>query len=96
MCHRLVEYLAIGCCVVRPAPKTRLHVPLADGINTKYGRDDPSDLVGTCANLSSDPTKSARIGIAAREYYDRFLRTDQLAGYYVDRCASILSWRDSG
>jgi hypothetical protein len=90
MCHRLVDYLAIGCCVVRPAPLTRLPVPLTDGLNIRYVQRDLSDLVDVCAELVGDPARSTEIGLAARDYYDRYLRSDQLAGYYLDRAAAIL------
>jgi hypothetical protein len=95
MCHRLVDYLAIGCCVVRPAPLTQLPVDLADGHNIRYVQRDLSDLVDVCAELVADPARSVEIGLAAREYYDRYLRADQLAGYYLDRCVAILA-ADSG
>ena len=90
MCHRLFEYLAIGCCIVRPQPQTRLPVPLTDGLNVRYVRSDLSDFVGACTELAADPARGARIGLAAREYFDRYLQVDQLAGYYIDRCVSIL------
>jgi hypothetical protein len=90
MCHRLVDYLAIGCCIVRPLPGTRLHVPLEDGLNIRYARADLSDFVDACADLADDSGRSIQLGLAAREYFDRYLHPDQLAGYYIDRCVSIL------
>ncbi|MGZ4195159.1 MAG: hypothetical protein ACXVFQ_02140 [Solirubrobacteraceae bacterium] len=90
MCHRLIDYLAIGCCVVRPAPLTRLPVELGDGLNIRYVQRDLSDLVDVCAELVGDPARSTEIGLAARDYYDRYLRAEQLAGYYLDRCVAIL------
>ena len=90
MCHRLIEYLAIGCCVVRPAPLTRLPVELTDGLNIRYAQRDLSDLVDVCAELIGDPARATGIGLAARDYYDRYLRGTQLAGYYLDRCMAIL------
>jgi Glycosyl transferases group 1 len=90
MCHRLVDYLAIGCCVVRPEPLARLPEQLTDGLNIRYARRDLSDLVDACAELVGDPARATEIGLAAREYYDRYLQTDQLAGYYLDRCVAIL------
>lgn len=90
MCHRLVDYLAIGCCVVRPEPFTRLPRQLADGLNIRYARRDLSDLVEVCAELVADPARVAQIGVAARDYYDRYLDVGQLAGYYLDRCVTIL------
>jgi hypothetical protein len=90
MCHRLIDYLAIGCCVVRPEPFTRLPEDLTDGLNIRYVRRDLSDLVDACAELVGDPAGAAHIGLAARAYYDRYLQADQLAGYYLDRCVAIL------
>jgi hypothetical protein len=91
MCHRLVDYLAIGCCVVRPEPLTVLPQELTDGLNIRYFRRDLSDLVDVCAELVADPARCREIGLAAREYYDRYLQTDQLSGYYLDRCVAILA-----
>jgi hypothetical protein len=91
MCHRLVDYLAIGCCVVRPMPRTRLHVPLIDGTDIRFTKDLESGFIGACAELVDDCARSARIGLAAREYFDRYLHVDQLAGYYVDRCLAQLT-----
>jgi hypothetical protein len=90
MCHRLVDYLAIGCCVVRPEPLTRLPVQLTDGLNIRYARRDLSNLVDVCAELVGDPARAKQTGLAAREYYERYLQTDQLAGHYLDRCVAIL------
>lgn len=90
MCHRLIEYLAIGCCVVRPAPLTQLPVKLTDGLNIRYAQRDLSDLVDVCAELVGDPARATGIALAARDYYDRYLVGTQLAGYYLDRCMAIL------
>lgn len=89
MCHRLIDYLAIGCCVVRPAARTTLPEPLADGVHIRYVREDLSDLVDACETLVRDPGAAARMGAAARAYFDHHLRVDALAGYYLDRCLSL-------
>jgi len=90
MCHRLVDYLAIGCCIVRPAPQTTLHVPLTEGVNILFVSTDLSDLVEVCAELVQDQERCDRIALQAREYFDRYLRADQLAGYYVHQCLAVL------
>ncbi len=90
MCHRLIDYLAIGCCVVKPVPNTVLHVPLVDGVNVAFVKKDLSNLIDVCAELLNDALRRNRIARAAREHYDRYLRPDQLAGYYLDRCLSHL------
>jgi glycosyltransferase involved in cell wall biosynthesis len=86
MCHRLIDYLAIGCCIVRPAARTMLPEPLADGVHIRYVREDLADLVDACEALVRDPGAAARMGAAARAYYDRHLRVDALADYYHDGC----------
>jgi hypothetical protein len=91
MCHRLVDYLAVGSSVVRPRPNTTLHVPLTDGVNIRFADDSLSDLVDICAELLANDAERNRIALAARDYHERYLRPDQLAGYYVDRCVSALS-----
>jgi hypothetical protein len=91
LCHRLVDYLAVGCAVVRPQPETVLHVPLTDGVNVRFANRDLSNLVDVCAELLADDAQRNRLALAARDHHERYLRPDQLAGYYVDRCVSVLS-----
>jgi hypothetical protein len=90
MSHRLVDYLAMGCCVVRPEPETRLPTPLSDGVNVRYVRPDLSNLVDACDELVRDRTASVRMGLAARDYFDRHLHVEPLASYYIDQCLSVL------
>lgn len=91
LCHRLVDYLAIGCCVVRPAPVARLHVPLQDGVEIRYVRPDFSDLVEVCDELVTTPERVTALGRSARRYFERFLHPAQLTGYYIDRCLALLA-----
>jgi hypothetical protein len=41
--------------------------------------------------LLTDDAGRNRMALAARDYHERYLRPEQLAGYYVDRCVSVLS-----
>jgi hypothetical protein len=91
LCHRLIDYLAVGCAVVRPEPETVLHVPLVDGVHIRFADRDLSNLVEVCAELLLDDSQRNRLALAARDYHERYLRPDQLASYYVDRCVSVLS-----
>ncbi|MGH2884560.1 MAG: hypothetical protein ACRDPA_17985, partial [Solirubrobacteraceae bacterium] len=91
MCHRLVDYLAVGCTIVRPQPQTILHVPLSDGVNIRFAAGDLSDLVDICGELLADDAQRVRLARAARDYHARYLHPDQLAGYYVERCVALLS-----
>src|SRR2546422_6483286 len=45
LCFRLIDYLAVGACVICPRLRTRLHVPLVDREHIVYTADDLSDLV---------------------------------------------------
>jgi hypothetical protein len=90
LCHRLVEYLAVGACVVGPRPGVELHVPLVDGEHVAYAADDLSDLVDVCERYVRDAPARERMAAAARKYFDRYLHRDQLAAYYLDVLATRL------
>jgi hypothetical protein len=85
---RLVDYLAIGACVVRPAPSVRLPVQLVDGEHAIYCASDLSDLADVCAELVRDDEERERIAGNAREFFDRNLHRDRLGAYYVRRIAA--------
>jgi Glycosyl transferases group 1 len=84
--HRLIEYLAVGACVVGARHKTILHVPLEADRHIVYSREDFTDLVEVAARYLEDDGARARIAHNARDYFDRYLRPEQLAAYYLDRC----------
>ncbi len=90
LCHRLVEYLAIGACVVRPRPTTRLPVDLVDGRDLVYFAPDLSDLVEVCASLVADEHRRRRIGTAARAYFDAHLHRTRLAEHALAAIARRL------
>jgi hypothetical protein len=90
LCHRLVEYLAVGACVVGPRPGVELHVPLVDGEHVAYAADDLSDLVEVCERYVRDAPARERMAAAARDHFDRYLHRDQLAAYYVHVLATRL------
>jgi hypothetical protein len=82
-CFRLVDYLAIGSCVVGPRPRTVLHSPLVDGRDLAYCRDDLSDLVSLCRRYVDQDDDRERLARGAREYFDRNLQPRQWAAYYL-------------
>ncbi len=90
LCHRLLDSLAIGTCVVGIRPKVRLPVPLETGVHLAWVRDDLEDLVDTCSDLLADETTRARLGAAARDYFDRFLHPSQLVDFYASTCLTRL------
>ena len=90
LCHRLVEYLGLGCCVVRPQPKAVLHIPLVDDEHVVCFKRDLSDLVEVRERLLADPARQERIGAAARALFDGHLHRDQLAGHWLQVLAQRL------
>jgi Glycosyl transferases group 1 len=81
--YRLVEYLAVGTCIVGYPHRARLHVPLVDRVHVVYAREDLTDLVDLCARYLDDPAERARLTRNARDYYDRYLHRDQLSAYHL-------------
>jgi hypothetical protein len=90
LCFRLLDYLAIGSCVIGPRPGARLHAPLTDGENVVYCADDLSDLVDLCEHYVRHDDERERIAGAARAHFDRCLEQTQWAAYYLRTAADAL------
>jgi Glycosyl transferases group 1 len=95
-CHRLIEYLAVGACVVGRRPRNVLHVPLVHGEHVAFVQDDYSDLVEVCARYVEDAAARERLRRSSRAFFDRYLHVDQLAGYYLWRVAGLVSAGSAG
>lgn len=85
-CFRLIDYLAVGACVVGPRPLNSLHVPLEDRVHVVYTKDDLSDLVPLCRQYVEDAAARDEIRRNARKLFDDFIASDQLAAYYLHSC----------
>jgi hypothetical protein len=85
-CYRLVENLAIGSCIVGPAPRNRLPIPLEDGVHMAFCRPDLSDLVERCAHYLEHPEERLRLVRGSRDYFDRTLHREQIGDYYLRCC----------
>ena len=81
-CFRLVEYMAIGSCIVAARHRTRLPVDLIDGEDIIFV-DSPKEMADTCAVLLEDEARVERIAQASRRYFDRHLTRRALASYYL-------------
>ncbi len=84
LCARLIDYLAVGACVVKPPPSSRLPVRLVDGVHVVYCADDLSDLGDVCAQLVRDEEQREAIARNARDFFDRYLHRRRLGERYLD------------
>jgi hypothetical protein len=82
-CFRLIDYLAVGSCIVGPPHGTVLHVPLVDGEHVVYTEPSLSNLVELTAELVADEPRRERLAHNARNFFDRFLDARQLTAYYL-------------
>jgi Glycosyl transferases group 1 len=85
-CYRLIDYLAIGSCVVARRHETVLHVPLVDRRDIVFAEPDMSDLVDLCTYYVTHDDEREAIARNARDFYDRYLSWRQLAAYYLHTC----------
>ena len=83
-CYRLIEYLAVGACVIGPELGTEMHVPLEAGLHLVRVSRSLEGLVDECARLLGDVNLRRSIGRAAEDYFDRYLALEQLGAYYLD------------
>jgi len=86
---RLIDYLAIGCCVIGPPHQSRLHVPLEDRMHVVYCKPDYSDLEELCVHYIAHDLERSRLVEASRRFFDTYLRREQLAAYYLSCCTRL-------
>ncbi len=84
LCYRLIEYLAVGACVIGPELENQLPVPLESGVHLVRTPRNLDELLDACERLLAEPERRAAIGRSAGEYFDRHLALEQLGAYYVD------------
>ena len=85
-CYRLVENLAIGSCIVGPAPRNGMPVPLEDGVHMAFCKPDLSDLVERCSHYLEHEDERLRLVQGSRDYFDRYLHREQISDYYLRCC----------
>jgi len=96
LCTRLIDYMAVGACVVGPPPGVRLPIPLVDGVHIVHCAPDLSDLGDICAELVGHEDERERIARCARDYFDRHLHRRKLASYYLRQIVRAALATDSG
>ena len=98
-CFRLIDYFAVGACVIAKRHRTKLHFPLIDKKNIVYAKDDMSDLVDLCDYYVKNDDAREEICSNSRDFFDRHLHRDQLSRYYIYQCIDAIkngNTNDSG
>ncbi len=91
LCFRLIDYMAVGACIIGPRPRVRLHRELVEGRHVVYTKDDLSDLVDLCERYLQDDDAREALCRESRDFFDRYLHRAQLARYYVYTCLERLT-----
>lgn len=84
LCFRLIDYLAVGACIIAYPHKARLPVPLTSGQNIIYCKEDLSDLNDLCEFYVNNDQEREAIAQSARAYFDIHLSRPKLASYYIN------------
>ena len=84
-CFRLVDYLAVGSCIVSFPHKALFPKPLVPWEHIVYVKDDLSDLVSVCEYLLDNPDVIESMANKSRDYFDKYLHARQLGAYYVGK-----------
>ncbi len=85
-CFRLIDYLAVGSCIIGPKHANILHVPLEDRKHIVFTKNDLSDLVELCKYYLEHDEERKELCHNSRIFFDRYLHREQLASYYLDCC----------
>jgi hypothetical protein len=89
-CHRLVNYMAVGACIIGPPHRNRFHVPLRDREEIAFTKPDLSDLVDLCAYYLENDEEREKMCRASRRYFDLNLHRRNLSSYYLRQILNTL------
>jgi len=90
LCFRLVNYLAVGACIIGPPPRNVLHAPLTDRVHVAYTKPDLSDLVDVCSYYLAHDEAREEMARRSRTFFDECLHKDNLTAYYLRCCLDRL------
>lgn len=88
-CFRLIEYLALGKCIIGPPHATVFDPPLVDGVHIRYCKPDLSDLIDLCEYYLKNETERNRLASEAKNYFDSYLHNEKIADYYINKIITI-------
>jgi hypothetical protein len=84
LCFRLIDYLAVGACIIAYPHQAKLPVPLTPGREIIYCREDLSDLNDLCEFYIHNGQEREAVAQAARAYFNDNLCRPKLASYYIN------------
>jgi Glycosyl transferases group 1 len=89
-CHRLINYFAIGACVISARHGNVLNAPLVDREHLAYTKDDFSDLVELCKFYLENEEAREAMCRKSRQFFEQNLHKDNLTAYYLRSCLDRL------
>ena len=85
VCCRLVDYLAIGACVIGLKPRTEFQSPIVDRKHIIFAKPDLSDLDRLCEYYMEHDQEREQISRNSREFFEKYLHRDQIAAYFLHK-----------
>ncbi|MDD2941953.1 MAG: hypothetical protein PHC51_03200 [bacterium] len=85
LCFRLVDYLAIGACVISPEHSVVLHVPLEHRKHVHFCRPNLSDFLDSCLFYLDNDDARLELRKNSHEFFMRYLHRTQLGSYYLHK-----------
>jgi hypothetical protein len=89
-CFRLVNYMAVGACIVAAPHHNAFHVPLVDRQHIAYIEPDFSNLVELCNYYLKNEDAREQMCRESRSFFEQYLHKDNLAAYYIHSCLARL------
>lgn len=91
LCFRLVDYMAVGACIIAYPHGAELQKRLIDGVHVVYMKEDMSDLLELCEYYVNNSSERERLCQASRLYFEAHLHNKQLANYYLSTLLQLIA-----
>ena len=85
VCCRLIDYLAVGTCIIGLKPRTVFHAPMVDREHIAFVKPDLSDLASLCNYYLEHSEEREQMAQNGRQFFDKYLHRDQIAAYYLSK-----------
>jgi hypothetical protein len=87
---RMIDYLAIGSCIVGPPHTNTMISPFIDGVHVAYCAPDYSNLEEVCVRYLEDEPARLALVRNSRAFFDTYLHPVQLGAYYLHHMLRML------